>query len=66
MKLSAVSMASKGFTQAEIDELVQAGLMSEDARGYFWTNQPASSWPKRFAPQITKMQKRVTQKGFTL
>jgi hypothetical protein len=59
MKLSALSMVKKGFTQAEIDELVQAGLMSEDARGYFWTNRPASSWPKRFAPQITKMQTRL-------
>ena len=59
MKLSAVRMVSKGFTQAEIDELVQADLMSEGGDGFFWTNRPASSWPKRFAPQITKMQTRL-------
>ena len=55
MKLHIVSMIKKGFTQAEIDDLVQADLMYEKD-GFFWTNRPASSWPKRFAPQITKMQ----------
>jgi len=59
MKLSAVSMVKKGFTQAEITELVQADLISDGGDGLFWTNRPASSWPKRFAPQITKMQTRL-------
>lgn len=56
MKLTFATLERKGLTDEEILDLWMNGLLRFDG-GVVWTQKPPSTWPKRFAPQVQKMQR---------